>query len=401
MSAIEMQDRARRVDPETFWPPADALLGTADAIRAVLGTNWPRPAQAWRFCLATPARYGPRDVRVFIDAQAHPDDARACLAAGAAIIEAAPSRVELRTASAVYAWSGERSDDWLAALAAFAACDFDLHDALTLALAWRGEASRDGEAPSAGFAPDALERGEAALPAQAHAVTSAWPVDLATFPTIEGLRPFAHTFPACPDALGLYPVVPSADWIERLLELGVRTIQLRTKATDGPLLDAEIARAVRAARACDARLFINDHWQRAIDAGAYGVHLGQEDVQTADLDAIARAGLRLGLSTHGFHEMRIAQHFRPSYIAMGAVFPTTTKQMPTAPQGLVRLAHYVALLRGHVPLVAIGGIDLAVLDAVLATNVGSAAVVRAVTEAPDLRAAVRALQAQFDTAREV
>ena len=140
MSAIETHDMARRVEPETFWPPADALLETADAIRAVLGSNWPRPARQWRFCLATPAHYGLHDVRVFIDAQAHPDDERACLDAGAAIIEAAPSRVELRPGSAVYTWSGERSDDWLAALAAFAACDFDLHDALTLALAWRGEA---------------------------------------------------------------------------------------------------------------------------------------------------------------------------------------------------------------------------------------------------------------------
>jgi len=110
---------------------------------------------------------------------------------------------------------------------------------------------------------------------------------------------------------------------------------------------------------------------------------------------IAAAGLRLGLSTHGFHEMLIALHFRPSYLAMGAVFPTTTKQMPTAPQGLVRLAHYVALLRGKIPLVAIGGIDASVIDAVLATGVGCAAVVRAVTEAPDLPGAVRNLQARF------
>ncbi len=93
--------------------------------------------------------------------------------------------------------------------------------------------------------------------------------------------------------------------------------------------------------------------------------------------------------------MRVALHFRPSYLAMGAVFPTTTKQMPTAPQGLVRLAHYVALLRGEVPLVAIGGIDESVIDAVLATGVGSAAVVRAVTQAADPRAAVRSLQARF------
>ena len=94
-----------------------------------------------------------------------------------------------------------------------------------------------------------------------------------------------------------------------------------------------------------------------------------------------RAGVRLGLSTHGFYEILKALHFRPSYIALGAVFPTTTKVMPTAPQGLKRLARYVRLLDGVVPLVAIGGIDLQVLPDVLATGVGCAAVVRAVTEA--------------------
>ncbi len=130
-------------------------------------------------------------------------------------------------------------------------------------------------------------------------------------------------------------------------------------------------------------MFINDHWQLALEAGAYGVHLGQEDLHKADLAALAAAGVRLGLSTHGYYEILKALHFRPSYIALGAVFPTTTKVMPTAPQGLARLARYVRLLDGVVPLVAIGGIDQQVLPQVLATGVGCAAVVRAVTEAAD------------------
>jgi thiamine-phosphate pyrophosphorylase len=354
------------IDRDTFWPPADELLEAADAIRARLGQDWPAPTGRLRLCLSAAPEFGPGDVRVFIDAKPHRDEERLWLAAGAAVIEAAPERVELRVGAEVRVFSGARSDDWLAALAAFAACDFVLHDALTLALAWRPGSS--------------------------------WPVDLSTFPRIEALRAFTHSFPPCPSELGLYPVVPSADWVERLLELGVRTVQLRSKSTDGAFLDTEIAQAVKAARACEARLFINDHWQRAIDAGAYGVHLGQEDLQSADLGAIATAGLRLGLSTHGFYEMLVALHFRPSYLAMGAVFPTTTKQMPTAPQGLVKLARYVALLRGKIPLVAIGGIDGSVLDAVLATGVGSAAVVRAVTEAADLRDSVQSLQAHFASA---
>ncbi|KXU95910.1 thiamine-phosphate diphosphorylase [Caballeronia megalochromosomata] len=202
-------------------------------------------------------------------------------------------------------------------------------------------------------------------------------------------------FPACPDRLGLYPVLPSADWVQRVLDLGVRTAQLRRKTTDAADLQREIARSVEAGRRHDAQLFINDHWREAIAAGAYGVHLGQEDVQTAELNAIAKAGVRLGLSTHGYYEMLRALHFRPSYLALGAVFPTTTKVMPTKPQGLARLARYVQLLSGRVPLVAIGGIDASVMPDVLATGVSSAAVVRAVTEAPDTAAAVLSLQQMF------
>ena len=143
---------------------------------------------------------------------------------------------------------------------------------------------------------------------------------------------------------------------------GVKTVQLRRKSAEpADELKREIARCVAAGRAHDAQVFINDHWQAALEAGAYGVHLGQEDVHTADLSALATAGIRLGLSTHGFYEILKALHFRPSYIALGAVFPTTTKVMPTAPQGLKRLARYVRLLDGVVPLVAIGGIDLQVL----------------------------------------
>jgi thiamine-phosphate pyrophosphorylase len=140
----------------------------------------------------------------------------------------------------------------------------------------------------------------------------------------------------------------------------------------------------------NALLFINDHWQAAIDAGAYGVHLGQEDLDTADLAAIRRAGLRLGLSTHGYAEMCRADAAGPSYIAMGAVFPTTLKAMQTAPQGTGRLMAYARLLRHH-SLVAIGGIDEARLPEVIRSGVGSVAVVRAITGAADPEAAAESL----------
>ena len=112
----------------------------------------------------------------------------------------------------------------------------------------------------------------------------------------------------------------------------------------------------------------------------------------ADLAAIARAGLRLGLSTHSVAELDRALAVRPSYVASGAVFPTTTKQMPTAPQGLDNLRRYVAQA-GNTPVVAIGGIDLHNAAEVLAAGAASLAVVRAVTEAADPAAAVKAFQA--------
>lgn len=119
---------------------------------------------------------------------------------------------------------------------------------------------------------------------------------------------------------------------------------------------------------------------------AYGVHLGQEDLDIADLDSIHAAGLRLGLSTHDEAELDRALAERPSYIALGHVFPTQTKEMPSAPQGLEALTRYVKRLPG-ISTVAIGGISLERAPAVLATGVGSIAVVSAITQAHDWQAA--------------
>ena len=115
--------------------------------------------------------------------------------------------------------------------------------------------------------------------------------------------PVAEAFADCGGELGLYPVMPSADWIERLLPLGIGTIQLRVKDRSPAETEAEIARAVALSRQHGARLFINDYWQLAIKHGAYGVHLGQEDLDTADLAAIRAAGLRLGVSNHSYYEL--------------------------------------------------------------------------------------------------
>ncbi len=221
---------------------------------------------------------------------------------------------------------------------------------------------------------------------------TAWPMDLADFtPAPQGP---AQPFAACPHDLGVYAVLPSAQWVARMAEAGVGTLQLRFKSTDAAAIRAEIQAAVRAVEGTTCRLFINDHWQQAIDAGAYGVHLGQEDLDLLtpeQLQTIRLAGLRLGLSTHGYAEMLRAHAAGPSYMALGAVFPTTLKAMATPPQGLGRLGAYAQLLQ-HKPLVAIGGIGPEHLPAIARTGVGSFAVVRAITAAPDPEQAAAELQ---------
>lgn len=206
----------------------------------------------------------------------------------------------------------------------------------------------------------------------------------------------ANAFAQCPNRLGLYAVLPDADWVKRMVEAEVPTVQLRFKSEDKSKLKKQIAQAVAAVKDSKTLLFINDYWQEAIEAGAYGVHLGQEDMAAANFDAIRAAGLRLGLSTHGYAEMVYADRFCPSYIAMGAVFPTNLKKMPTAPQGLGRLYKYAQLM-SHYPLVAIGGIDEGSIHAVAQSGVGSVAVVRAITEAKDPKAAVKHLQELMKT----
>ena len=200
--------------------------------------------------------------------------------------------------------------------------------------------------------------------------------------------PFAPTLPR----LGLYPVVDSLVWIIRLLDAGVRTLQLRIKDQPDNVVAPDIEAAIMLGKRYQARIFINDYWRLAIQYGAYGVHLGQEDLDTADLAAIQRAGLRLGLSTHDDRELARARALHPSYIALGHIFPTQTKIMPSQPQGLADLQRLVAGLP-DVPTVAIGGISIDRVDAVLACGVGSVAVVSAITKAADWRqATVRLMQ---------
>ncbi|MBB1492672.1 MULTISPECIES: thiamine phosphate synthase [unclassified Paracoccus (in: a-proteobacteria)] len=183
-----------------------------------------------------------------------------------------------------------------------------------------------------------------------------------------------------------YPIFDSAEWIARALAVGTRMVQLRIKDAPEDALRAEIASARDHARTAGAILVVNDHWRLAIELGCDWLHLGQEDLDEADLPAIRAAGLRLGLSTHDDAELDRALSLRPDYVALGPVWPTILKKMPWAPQGLDRVAEWKRRV-GDVPLVAIGGLTpergRAALDA-------GADVVSAVTDItlnpdPDMR----------------
>ena len=188
-------------------------------------------------------------------------------------------------------------------------------------------------------------------------------------------------------------MAPDAKWVAKLAELGVPTVQLRFKSNDPKQIEEEIYKSAESVQGSNALLFINDHWRLAIKANAYGVHLGQEDLEKLsfdDLKLIKKSGLRLGISTHGYSEMIRADKVKPSYIAMGAVYPTTLKQMKTLPQGVHRLKVYAKLM-GHYPLVAIGGIDEGNMREVISTGVGSIAMVRALIGADPAQTQVQRL----------
>ncbi|ETR78828.1 thiamine-phosphate synthase [Afipia sp. P52-10] len=186
-----------------------------------------------------------------------------------------------------------------------------------------------------------------------------------------------------------YPVVDSIAWVKRLTALGVGTVQLRAKDLDYPQAVALMREALAITDGTGTQLVVNDYWQAAIDAGAKHLHLGQEDLAQADVKAIRRANLTLGLSTHDDTELETALKHAPDYIALGPIFPTTLKVMRFGPQGIPRITEWKRRV-GEIPLVAIGGIKLEQAKEIFEAGADSIAVVSDVTQAKDPDARVNA-----------
>ncbi len=323
--------------------------------------------------------------------------------------------------------SGERVDNpnhhgsgctLSSAIASFLAQGLVLHDAILLAKTYVGQGIVSAKALGAGAGPLARcgwPSGLVLLPriTELAGITSFSSSDRASDassilsfprPSFPGL-----SFPRLKRPIGVYPVVDNVNTLEQVLAAGASTAQLRIKLEDdgqaasnqeeskqeeskqgegkqeegaaATALEAQIQGAIALGRKYDAQVFINDHWQLALKHGAFGIHLGQEDLFEADLERIAEAGIALGVSSHGVFELALASQLNPSYLALGHIFHTPTKSMPSNPQGLSTLARMVALWKPDCPRVAIGGIDASRLEQVKATNVEAVAVVRAVTQA--------------------
>lgn len=185
-----------------------------------------------------------------------------------------------------------------------------------------------------------------------------------------------------------YPIVPSAAWVRRIVPLGVRTLQLRVKDQDETVVRSEIGEALEITERAGCRLIVNDYWQAAIDLGATEVHLGQEDLAEADIGAIKRAGIALGISTHSEEELAIALSADPDYVALGPIYETKLKVMAWAPQGLDKIGTWKQRI-GALPLVAIGGITPERAGAIIAAGADSVAVITDFMTAPHPEARVR------------
>ena len=179
-----------------------------------------------------------------------------------------------------------------------------------------------------------------------------------------------------------YPIVDSVDWIRLLLPIGVRLVQLRVK--DRPI--EQVRREIREARAlckhAGAQLVVNDYWQLALDEGCDFVHLGQVDLDGADIASLRHAGIRLGISTHSHEELERALALEPDYVALGPIYPTLLKVMPWSPQGLERITEWKQRI-GKTPLIAIGGLTVERLPGVFKAGADVAAVVTDIVKHPE------------------
>jgi hydroxymethylpyrimidine kinase / phosphomethylpyrimidine kinase / thiamine-phosphate diphosphorylase len=161
----------------------------------------------------------------------------------------------------------------------------------------------------------------------------------------------------------LLPIVDDIEWLERLTQLdNVKDIQLRIKGeTDREKIFELVQKCQDICKRDSVRLWVNDFWEAAIKANCFGVHVGQEDLaKCADaggLELLKKNSIALGISTHSYAELAAAKGIKPSYISLGPIFGTKSKNVAFDAQGLETLRQWRNLIDPGIPLVVIGGIN--------------------------------------------
>lgn len=185
-----------------------------------------------------------------------------------------------------------------------------------------------------------------------------------------------------------YPIFDHSDWLHRMLPLGIKFVQLRMKDQPEDVAREHIALSRDLCRAYGAVLVVNDYWKAAIELECDWIHLGQEDLDEADLNAIRKAGLKLGVSTHDDDELERVAAMDPDYVALGPVYPTILKKMKWHRQGLPRVTEWKARL-DKTPLVGIGGMSVERAPAVFNAGADCISVVTDITLNADPERRVR------------
>jgi thiamine-phosphate pyrophosphorylase len=158
-----------------------------------------------------------------------------------------------------------------------------------------------------------------------------------------------------------------------LLDGGASLVQIRHKAAASRILIDEVDKVLKASPR-DARIVVNDRPDVARLAGAFGVHLGQDDLPPSLARTVLAEGQVIGYSTHNVFQALQAERLPVDYIAVGPIFATSTKENPAPVVGLERLREICS--RVHKPVVAIGGITLDSAQDVLDCGAASVAVIR-------------------------
>jgi thiamine-phosphate pyrophosphorylase len=159
------------------------------------------------------------------------------------------------------------------------------------------------------------------------------------------------------------------------LDGGARLIQWRAKGVDGSTLFSTCEVLVRLAEPAGARIIVNDRADVARLTGAAGVHVGQDDLSPTDVRALLGADAIVGWSSHSAAQIDLAASEPISYLAVGPVFGTATKDTGYAAVGLDLLRYAAAAERNRWPIVAIGGITLSTAPEALMAGARSVAVI--------------------------